>query len=174
MRRETRQAPEIRVLMVCLGNICRSPTAQGVFQKLIENAGLTDHIEVDSAGTANYHIGEKPDNRAIVAAARRGYELQSLVARQINVEDYRRFDYILAMDRNNLKDLRAHCPPTLRSRLGLLLHYADSGYDVVPDPYYSSIEQGFELVLDLVEQAGAGLLQFLCERHFAHLARPSA
>ncbi|MDA0689126.1 MAG: low molecular weight phosphotyrosine protein phosphatase [Proteobacteria bacterium] len=161
----SRANPEIRVLMVCLGNICRSPTAHGVMEKFIQDKGLQSHIVVDSAGTGSWHIGESPDSRAAQAAARRGYDLSRLVARQVADTDFGRFHYILAMDRQNLKDLRARCPANHQSRLRLLLDYGDSEHDVVPDPYYSGA-QGFELVLDLVEGACAGLLNTIQREHF--------
>lgn len=157
--------PAIRVLMVCLGNICRSPTAHGVMEKLIQDNGLEAHITVDSAGTGNWHIGERPDGRATQAAARRGYDLSGQLARQVDDSDFARFHYILAMDRQNLKDLRARCPANHQSRLRLLLDYGDSEHDVVPDPYYSGA-QGFELVLDLVEEACVGLLHAIQREHF--------
>ena len=150
--------------MVCLGNICRSPTAHGIFQKMIEDNGLIDKIEVHSAGTGSWHIGENPDPRSIEAAAVRGYRIDSLVARQVEASDFQRFHYILAMDHSNLKDLRALCPAAYRPKLKLLLDYAESGYDAVPDPYYSGA-RGFELVLDLVEQACQRLLAVIRTQH---------
>lgn len=156
--------PRIRVLMVCLGNICRSPTAHGVFEKLIKNNGFSDHIEVDSAGTGDWHIGSPPDARSQAAAAARGYELAHLRARQVDARDFERFDYILAMDRTNLKDLRAQCPPAQRGKLRLFLEFADTTHEAVPDPYYSG-KDGFELVLDLVEEACQGLLRHICQEH---------
>lgn len=149
--------PQIRVLMVCLGNICRSPTAHGVLEKLIKDKALSHVISVDSAGTGAWHVGESPDHRASAAANNRGYDLSALRARQVTSEDFVRFHYILAMDRQNLKDLRASCPTNYQAKLQLLLDFSDSDHDVVPDPYYSG-EQGFELVLDLVEAACSSLL----------------
>ncbi len=157
--------PVIQVLMVCLGNICRSPTAHGVMNKCIENQGLSNNIKVDSAGTGNWHIGEQPDRRAIEAAAQRGYSLQALRARQVVAADYQQFNYILAMDRTNLKELRAACPQAHLSKLQLLLEFADSNHESVPDPYYSG-QSGFELVLDLVEEACANLLAHIRSQHF--------
>lgn len=159
---------EIRILMVCLGNICRSPTAQGVLEKLIENEGLAKAIEVDSAGTGDYHIGAPPDSRSLAAAARRGYDLSPQRARQVCPRDFDTFHYILAMDRTNLKELRALCPPAHRTKLHLLLEFADTSHEAVPDPYYSG-QDGFELVLDLVEQACTGLIQHL-RSNSPHLA----
>lgn len=159
-----RNKAEIRILMVCLGNICRSPTAQGVLEKIIENERLTNIIQVDSAGTGDYHIGSAPDPRSIAAAARRGYDIAGLRARQIGTQDFNSFHYILAMDRMNLKELRAICPAGHRSKLHLLLEFADTSHEAVPDPYYSG-QDSFELVLDLVEQACAGVLQYLRSVH---------
>lgn len=155
----------IRILMVCLGNICRSPTAHGVMEKLIKDKGMEHYISVDSAGTGNWHIGERPDGRATQAAARRGYDLSGQLARQVDDTDFGRFHYILAMDRQNLKDLRARCPASHHSRLRLLLEYGESEHDIVPDPYYSGA-QGFELVLDLVEGACSALLADIQRQHF--------
>ena len=143
-------SPSIRVLMVCLGNICRSPTAHGVMQKQIENNGLVNFIEVDSAGTGDWHCGERPDPRTIEVAALRGYALDSLRARQVVASDFEYFDYIFAMDQMNLAELRAQCPRQHLPKLQLLLDHAGLELEAVPDPYYSG-EAGFELVLDLVE-----------------------
>ena len=159
--KQSAAAPK-RLLMVCLGNICRSPTAHGVMQKMIEDKGLAAGMEVDSAGTSHYHIGQQPDQRSISAAAARGYDLSTLRARQVETADFERFDYILAMDRQNLRELKRQCPPGLQYKLSLLLDYSDSDYDAVPDPYYGG-ESGFELVLDLVENACSGLLDAINE-----------
>lgn len=157
---------KVRVLMVCLGNICRSPTAHGVFQKRVENAGLGNIIEVDSAGTGDWHIGREPDPRACSAAQLRGYDLSPLRARQVHSTDFESFDYILAMDEENLRNLRALCPPQYHDRLQLFLHFA--GDDVapryVPDPYYGE-EDGFQLVLDLVEDGADALLNHIKRHH---------
>ena len=162
--RQTVATRKIRVLMVCLGNICRSPTAHAVFDSLVEQAGLQHAIEVDSAGTGNWHIGEAPDKRAVAHGLERGYQLESLRARQVEQGDFTLFDYILAMDRNNLKDLKAQCPGDKQHKLSLLLDHAVSEHESVPDPYYAGPE-GFTLVLDLVEDACGGLIQFLKSRH---------
>lgn len=147
-----------RVLFVCMGNICRSPTAEGVFRYLVEQQGLSGKIIVDSAGTHDYHIGDAPDARSQAAAARRGYDLSGLRARQIVRNDFSAFDYVLAMDENNLALLQQQCPDDCRDRLKLFLEFADDGaLREVPDPYYGGA-QGFEQVLDLVENAGRGLL----------------
>lgn len=151
----------VRVLFVCMGNICRSPTAHGVFQRLVEQTGLHRHIEVDSAGTHAYHVGNPPDPRAQAAALRRGIDLSPLRARRFDANDFKRFDYILAMDQDNLQMLRTNCPPQHVHKLGLFLEYApDLRLREVPDPYYGGAT-GFEQVLDLVEMASEGLLRHL-------------
>ncbi len=147
-----------RVLFVCMGNICRSPTAEGVTRMLAEKKGVAAFFEFDSCGTHGYHIGNPPDARARQAAAQRGYDLSSLKARQVSDIDFERFDHILAMDRDNLALLRQACPEELHGKLGLFLEYASrSGVDEVPDPYYGGPE-GFERVLDMIEDAATGLL----------------
>lgn len=149
---------QVRVLFVCMGNICRSPTAEGVFKHLIAEAGLARCIVTDSAGTHDYHIGEAPDSRAQRAAARRGYDLAALRGRQVGPADFEEFDYLLAMDEVNLRALRQLCPPRHAGKLKLFMEFAgDSSVREVPDPYYGGA-QGFEHVLDLVEEAGRGLL----------------
>lgn len=153
-----------RVLFVCMGNICRSPTAEGVTRALAERSGLAELFEFDSAGTHGYHIGNPPDQRARQAAAGRGYDLSALKARQVNPYDFVRFDHILAMDRDNLELLRQACPEPQRGKLRLFLEFAESFEEVeVPDPYYGGPE-GFEHVLDLVEDAAAGLLRELAKK----------
>lgn len=147
-----------RVLFVCLGNICRSPTAHGVFQRCVDQAVLSDLIEVDSAGTAAYHIGNSPDPRSMMAARQRGYDLSSLRARQAIEEDFDQFDYILAMDHSNLTNLKRLQPNRFGGHLGLFLEFAEQFDEVeVPDPYYGG-DEGFSHVLDLVEAASEGLL----------------
>jgi protein-tyrosine phosphatase len=148
----------MRVLMVCLGNICRSPTAEAVLRTKLAAAGLGERVTVDSAGTGGWHAGEPPDRRAIVHGARRGYDLAPLRARQVEEADFARFDLILAMDEDNLTDLEAACPPTHRRKLRLLMDYARPELGrVVPDPY-SRGPESFEQVLDLVEVACDGLV----------------
>ncbi len=149
------------VLFVCMGNICRSPTAEVVFRHYVENAGLSDEILIDSAGTHDYHIGHPPDLRSQSAAAQRGYEMAGLRGRQVDSSDFERFDYILAMDKANLAILQYLAPRGCKKRLGLFLDYArHRGEREVPDPYYGG-EQGFENVLDMVEDAAQGLLQHI-------------
>lgn len=156
---------QVGVLFVCLGNICRSPTAHGVFQQLVEQRGFAQRIAVDSCGTGDWHIGHAPDKRSAAAARQRGYDLSPLRARQVEAGDFRRFDYILAMDANNLRDLERMRPTDFRGELALFLDYADGvASREVPDPYYGGPD-GFDEVLDLVENAAAGLLQRLIVAH---------
>ena len=155
----------ISVLFVCMGNICRSPSAQGVFERLVEQHKLADLIEIDSAGTHAYHIGERPDERASAAALQRGVDLSSQQARRVSPDDFDRFDYVLAMDRDNYEILAASCPLKLRSRLRLFLEFApDLLTREVPDPYYGG-PSGFERVLDLIEEASEGLLADIRQQH---------
>lgn len=154
----------VRILMVCLGNICRSPTAEAVFRAQVEAAGLGDVIGVDSAGTSDWHLGETPDLRSMEAAADRLYDLRSLRARQVTALDFEEFDHILAMDRLNLEYLQKLCPLGYEHKLELFLTYGSTGWEEVPDPYNSS-DEGFELVLDLVETACQDLLTSLQQRH---------
>ncbi len=147
--------------MVCLGNICRSPTAHAVLEKLIQNKGLSDSIEVDSAGISTYHIGDHPDPRSIAAAQRRGYSLEEQVARQVSANDFQEFDYVLAMDVDNLHHLESAAPQGSKARVQLLLDFAAGATESVPDPYFGGGEQGFEKVLDLVEGACRRLLEQL-------------
>jgi len=158
---ENRNAAMVKVLFVCTGNICRSPTAEGVFRTLIDRRGLSGDIQTDSAGTHAYHVGEPPDSRSIAAAARRGFDLEPLRARVVGTEDFDRFDLILAMDRGHLDLLRQRCPPERLNRLRLFLSFAPGlGAHDVPDPYYGGPE-AFERVLDLIEIGAAGLLGHL-------------
>lgn len=158
-------SPTTRVLFVCLGNICRSPTAHGVFESLVRERGMADVIAVDSCGTGDWHVGSAPDRRAARAARLRGYDLSRLRARQVRVADFDRFDYILAMDRSNLADLEAMRPSSHRGHLGLFLAFASGvAESEVPDPYYGG-EGGFDHVLDLVELASEGLLQEISRAH---------
>lgn len=154
----------ISVLFVCMGNICRSPTAEAVFRKLVSDAGLGDVIHVSSAGTHAYHAGEAPDRRARDAATRRGYTLEAIRARRITHADFEAFDYIVAMDENNLAILREQSGEQHAAKLSLLLEHAESSsFREVPDPYYGG-STGFEQVLDLVEQASRALLKTIRQR----------
>ena len=151
----------IKVLFVCTGNICRSPTAEGVFRHMVEDAGLAGRIGWDSAGTESYHVGEAPDARSAVSARSRGYPLDDLRARQVRAGDFEQFDLVLAMDHGHLNHLRRLCPPELTGRVRLFLDYAPwVGTRDVPDPYYGG-PAGFARVLDLVEAGCRGLLESL-------------
>ena len=146
-----------RVLFVCLGNICRSPTAEVVFRTAATRAGFADRVEVDSAGTGDWHIGNPPDARAIAHAARRGYDLAPLRARQVSADDFEAFDWILAMDSSVLAALEEMRPPTFDGHLGLFLDVAPALYTrEVPDPYATGPE-GFEHAHDLIEDASRAL-----------------
>jgi len=150
-----------RILFVCTGNICRSPTAEGVVKIIIKNNGMDSLIKVDSAGTHGYHIGEPPDPRTCEAALRRGIDLSGYRARKVVPEDFQRFDLLLAMDRDNLALLQRGARPEYQAKLGLFMNYASRfDADDVPDPYYGG-ERGFELVLDMSEDAGQGLIRAL-------------
>jgi len=153
----------IRVLFVCMGNICRSPTAEGVFRRLVEEAGLSDQIEVDSAGTHAYHVGESPDARAQEAARRRGVDLSPLRGRQAVAEDMKRFDYVLAMDEENLEHLLSICPSGLEEKVELFMEYTSGHPREVPDPYFGG-HAGFDRVLDMIEAASEGLLDDIRQR----------
>lgn len=142
----------MRVLFVCLGNICRSPTAEGVLRHKLREAGLADQVEVASAGTGEWHIGKAPDNRSQAAAKLRGYDLSAQRARQVSRADFATYDLILAMDQSNLHNLKAMQPAKGKAELDLFLRRYDSPVDEVPDPYYDG-DQGFEQVLDLIERA---------------------
>jgi protein-tyrosine phosphatase len=154
-------AKPVGVLFVCMGNICRSPTAEGVFREAVMRAGLDGQIRIDSAGTHDYHIGDPPDARAQQHAQRRGYDLSALRARQVTRADFSTFDYVIAMDRANRLALERLSPERRHSRIHLFLTFADGvTAQEVPDPYYGG-SQGFETVLDLVENAAAGLLRHI-------------
>lgn len=155
----------VKVLFVCLGNICRSPAAEGVFRALLEREGLDGEITCDSAGTGAWHIGNPPDSRMVRAARYRDVDLGGLRARQASSADFGRFDYILAMDGDNLGNLLRLKPEGYEGHLGRFLDFAPgAGRQDVPDPYYGG-EDGFELVLDLIERAAEGLLADIREKH---------
>jgi protein-tyrosine phosphatase len=151
----------MKILFVCLGNICRSPSAEAVLRAIAAREAPELSIEVDSAGTAGYHIGEPPDSRSQAAARRRGYDMSPLRARIVEPADFERFDLLLAMDENNFAVLQQRAPAAYRDRVRLFLDFApDCGMNEVPDPYYGG-PTGFEHVLDLVEEASRGLLEHL-------------
>ena len=152
---------KIQILLVCMGNICRSPTAEGVLRQRLIDAGMAHRVIVDSAGTHGYHVGEPPDRRAREAAAARGYDLSRLIGRQVSVQDFHDFDLILAMDWANLTHLERMCPPQHQRKLRLFLSYSRRYPNhEVPDPYYGG-RDGFEQVLDMVEDAADGLIDRL-------------
>jgi len=149
-----------RILFVCLGNICRSPLAEGIMRQLIRDAGLEDQIQVDSAGTGAYHTGEPPDPRSRAVAGRHGTSLDGQRARKIEPGDYTSFDLVLAMDRENLQDLRVACPPGKRGRLKLLRSFDPKGGTDVPDPYFGGVD-GFDDVFAMVYRCCESLLESL-------------
>ncbi|SEA09934.1 protein tyrosine phosphatase [Thiothrix caldifontis] len=156
---------KVKVLFVCMGNICRSPTAQGVFAHLVQSQGLADRILIDSAGTHAYHIGKPPDSRSQAAAKDRGLDLSEQRARKVDMLDFERFDYILAMDRANLQDLQQLAFPPQQERIYLFMRFATRwNTDEVPDPYYGG-SSGFERVLDMIEDAAEGLLEHIRRTH---------
>ena len=147
-----------------MGNICRSPTAEGVLRHFLRQNKLDSQVEVDSAGTHGYHVGEAPDARTQRAAASRGYDLSNMRARKVALQDLDYFDLILAMDNNNIEVLKRICPPEKYGRLGLFMNYAKNFDDTeVPDPYYG-LGHGFDMVLDMVEDAAQGLIETINKR----------
>ena len=151
----------VKVLFVCMGNICRSPTAEGVFRHKVSKAGLEEQIHIDSAGTIAYHEGHPPDPRAQKAALKRGVDLSSQRARRVSGEDFEEFDLVIAMDSDNHYELQMICPPGYEDRLHMFLKFAQNTRETeVPDPYYGG-SGGFETVLDMIEDAAEGLLQHL-------------
>lgn len=155
----------MKVLFICTANICRSPTAEGVFRQLVEKSALAGQIEIDSAGTHNYYVGALPDPRAIKHAAMRNIELGHIRARQISPNDFEKFDYVLAMDKANIEHLRAMCPTRLSEKIELLLDYGGpENAREVPDPYQGKARD-FELALDLIDAACQGLLDYLLDIH---------
>ena len=149
----------VKILFVCLGNICRSPTAHGVLEAMLKGEGLSESVFVDSAGTGAWHAGHLPDGRAQEAAKSRGFDLSHIRARQVEDEDFESFDYILAMDKTNLNDLLIQSPEAYKEKIKLFLSFGQNDKIVeVPDPYYGGVK-GFDTVLDLVEGACQGLLE---------------
>ena len=155
----------VKVLFVCMGNICRSPTAHGVFRALVPSEGLDDAISIDSAGTHAYHVGKPPDERAQETARSRGIELSDLVARRVEVEDFSVFDYLVAMDQDNYMALSEICPDPHVDKIHMFMDFAPQMRTrEVPDPYYGGAA-GFERVFDLVDAAAQGLLEEIRRRH---------
>lgn len=162
---------EIKVLFVCLGNICRSPTAEGVFRSKIIEAGLEEKISIDSAGTGDWHIGRSPDPRAQEHAASAGYDISDLRARLVAQEDFQIFDYILAMDQQNLLDLQAMRTQSFDGHLSLFLDfYKGSAVREVPDPYYGG-DEAFQEVIQLVERGSDALIHDICQRFNTKLVK---
>jgi protein-tyrosine phosphatase len=160
---------KVAVLFVCMGNICRSPTAEAVFREYVQRADLSAKIEIDSAGTHDYHVGAPPDLRTQRAAQQRGFHMTHLRGRQVSAADFARFDYVLAMDEANLAILNQLVPANNGTCAELFLHYAHHHVErEVPDPYYGGAD-GFERVLDMVEDAATGLLQAIRAQHFPAL-----
>lgn len=152
-----------KLLFVCTGNICRSPTSEGVLRHKLGAAGLAEAVQVDSAGTHGYHIGEPPDRRSVHTARKRGYDISTLRARKFSHADFNDFDLILALDSGHLRLLTEQAPPAHHARVALFLEYANHpSYTEVPDPYYGD-QSGFEHVLDLSERACDSLIQSLRE-----------
>ncbi|MBR9788732.1 MAG: low molecular weight phosphotyrosine protein phosphatase [Vibrionaceae bacterium] len=145
-----------KILVVCMGNICRSPTGEAVLRAKANELGIA--VEVDSAGTIGYHTGNSPDQRAMLAGKQRGYSFRGMRARQVKSDDFEYFDMVLAADKANLADLFDICPAEHRHKITLFLSHSDSNYDEIPDPYYGG-EDGFELVLDLIEEAAEVILK---------------
>jgi len=154
----------IKVLFVCMGNICRSPTAEGIFRQVVDDAGLADKIDIDSAGTHSYHIGKQPDARAQSASRNRGIDLSNLRGRQVEPSDFDKFNYIIAMDNSNHADLTQVAGGSADNLFMFLSFSENFNEEEVPDPYYGG-EQGFEHVLDLVEDASRGLLAHIQKLH---------
>jgi protein-tyrosine phosphatase len=159
--------PSVRVLFVCMGNICRSPTAEGVFRRMVEEAGFKQAVFIDSAGTHDGQAGSAPDRRAQLAAAARGYDLSQQRAREVRVEDFEFFDFVLAMDGSNYQQLIAKCPPALRGKIAMFMEYSERYREDqdVPDPYYAGLDV-FEKVLDRCEDGARGLMRYLHEQAY--------
>ena len=157
----------VKILFVCMGNICRSPTAHGVFEHLVNTENLSNNFEIDSAGTHAYHVGSKPDKRAQNTATQKGVDLSYIRGRQVRDADFEHYDYILAMDNDNYYNLRKVCPDEYQSKISLFLDYAPNHpLDEVPDPYYGGIK-GFDNVFDMVDIASKGLLEMIKNRHLS-------
>ena len=166
MNRSKQAEPrKVKVLFVCMGNICRSPTAHGVFRKLVVEQGLAHRVEIDSAGTHDYHLGEPPDRRARQTALERGIDISDLRARLAEPRDFERFDYVLAMDRDNYRILSRLCPSGLEHKLRLFMEFApELGVRDVPDPYYG-LQNGFDMVYDMLDEATDIIAERLVKKH---------
>lgn len=155
----------VKVLLICMGNICRSPTAHAVFRHLVTEHGLSEVIEIDSAGTHAYHIGNPPDNRSMQTARKRGIDMSDLRARQVDLGDFYHYDYLIAMDDYNMSLLTEQAPRDMKHKLSLFLSFAPHlNQREVPDPYYGGAD-GFELVFDMVQAASEGLLEHIKVQH---------
>ncbi|NND65534.1 MAG: low molecular weight phosphotyrosine protein phosphatase [Gammaproteobacteria bacterium] len=151
----------MKILFVCMGNICRSPTAEAVMQRRLAESDIAHRVIIDSAATHGYHLGAAPDQRSQEYASKRGYDLSSLRARAVQATDFTEYDWLLVMDHENRRDLQAECPPSELQKIKLLLDFANNAdTDEVPDPYYGG-QQGFERVLDLIEESIEGLIHYL-------------
>ena len=156
---------KIKVMFICMGNICRSPTAHGVFRKIVQDEGYADEIYIESSGTHAYHVGESPDQRAQKTALQRGIDLSDLRAQKVRASDFENFDYLLAMDADNYAILASNCPAEHKQKLHMFLDFAnDVNQRDVPDPYYGGAS-GFDYVFDLVEAGSRGLLKDILDRH---------
>lgn len=158
--------PPIGVLFVCLGNICRSPSAQGIFNHYVNKAGLNELLYADSCGTAPFNVGKKPDPRALQATAHFGYDISDQIARQIHDDDYQRFSYIIPMDRKNMMSVTAWQPSHFAGEINLFMHYHPDnlGSTQIPDPYHESAEH-FYPIIETLEQASQGLLDYIRQKH---------
>jgi len=154
----------ISVVFICLGNICRSPTAEAVFRKMVVDRNLETHFIIDSAGTAGYHVGAKPDERSVEVASAMGYDFTGIRCRKVSEADFVNADYLLAMDASNVENLLNVCPQGHEHKIHLLVEFANGDYPEVPDPYYGG-RRGFELVLDLIEQGCAGFIEHVKQNH---------
>ncbi|CAN8142385.1 putative low molecular weight protein-tyrosine-phosphatase slr0328 [uncultured Thiomicrorhabdus sp.] len=165
MMRRQKMAKKVSVLFVCLGNICRSPTAHAVFRKMVKDQGLEKQIEIDSAGTGAWHVGNPPDKRATQVAEGRGIQMRDLRARQVDFGDFYQYDYVLAMDNSNYSNLYEMALPEHREKLHMFLSFSDDFSETeVPDPYYGGPD-GFDYVFDMVDSASIGLLEHIKAKH---------
>lgn len=165
---------KVKVLFVCMGNLCRSPTAEAVFRHKLESAGLGALVHCASAGTHDFHVGSLPDGRARAAAQKRGYDMSKQRGRHVADEDFERYDFILTMDRQNLESLERRCPPEHREKLRMMMEFARRHAVLdVPDPYYGSVK-GFEIVLDMLEDACESLMEHIRQTHLGDTQTPDS